>query len=65
MVGTARHDGGVSPREVALLAERLPSFSVDSVAGAGHFVYEEQPEAVVAAVERLRGPAALKAEAAP
>src|SRR2546421_8299977 len=31
----------------------LRSFAVDTVPGAGHFVYEERPAAVVAAVQRL------------
>lgn len=54
VVGTARHESGVSPVEVAALADAVASFAVDSALGAGHFVYEEQPEAVVAAVARLR-----------
>jgi len=54
LLGTAIHEGGVSAEEVAVLAAALPAFIVDSVAGAGHFIYEEQPAAVVAAVRRLR-----------
>ncbi len=54
MVGGARHDGTVRPDEVPLLARALPSFALDSVAGAGHFVQEEQPAAIVAALARLR-----------
>jgi pimeloyl-ACP methyl ester carboxylesterase len=53
LVGTAHHDGDVSPQEVSLLARTLPSFEVDSVPGAGHYLQEERPAAVVAAVERL------------
>jgi pimeloyl-ACP methyl ester carboxylesterase len=53
LVGTAPHDGGVDPNEVTLLHERVASFAVDSVAGAGHYLQEEQPEAVAAAVGRL------------
>jgi pimeloyl-ACP methyl ester carboxylesterase len=50
----ATHEGGVSAAEVALLAAALPLFAVDSVPGVGHFIYEEQPAVVLAAVRRLR-----------
>ena len=53
LVGTARHDGDVPPQEVNLLAHALRSFEADTVSGAGHYLQEEQPAAVVAAVERL------------
>jgi len=52
MIGTAQHDGDVGPQEVVLLGRTLHSFAVDTVAGAGHFLQEEQPGAVVAAVAR-------------
>ena len=51
-LGTAAHEGGISPAEVALLEERVPDFAIDRVADAGHFVFEEKPEAVVAAIAR-------------
>ncbi len=51
LIGTAAHEGGISPAEIALLQERLPFFSIDRVEAAGHFVFEEKPEAVVAAIE--------------
>ncbi len=50
VIGTAAHEGGISPAEIALLQERLPRFSIDRVADAGHFVFEEKPEAVLAAI---------------
>ena len=53
MVGGARHDGGVGDDEVRLLERSLRSFALDSVPGAGHFIYEEQPGAVLAAVTHL------------
>src|SRR2546425_868249 len=53
VVGTVGRGSGVSPAEVATLAGLLRSFAVDTVPGAGHFIYEEQPAAVVAAVQRL------------
>lgn len=54
LVGTARHDGGVPEHEVRLLAQTLRSFALDSAPGAGHYIQEEQPAAVVNAVDRLR-----------
>ncbi|HEX4573830.1 MAG TPA: alpha/beta hydrolase [Gemmatimonadales bacterium] len=54
MVGGARHDGAVQDAEVPLLGRALRAFAVDSIAGAGHFIQEEQPAAVAAAVARLR-----------
>jgi len=53
LVGTTHHDGDVDPKEVALLTHSLKSFEVDSQPGAGHYMQEERPAAVVAAVERL------------
>jgi len=53
LIGTARHDGDVDPREVSLLARTLRSFEVDSEPGAGHYLQEERPAAVLTAVERL------------
>lgn len=53
VVGTARHDGDVPPSEVALLNHAILSFAVDSQPGAGHYLQEERPAAVVSALERL------------
>jgi len=53
VVGTARHDGDVPPEEVALMTHSIQSFEVDSQQGAGHYLQEERPTAVVSAVERL------------
>lgn len=54
LIGTAPHDGGISQSELAVLAEAVPAFTVDSIPGVGHFIQEERPEAVVAAVARVR-----------
>ena len=53
VVGTAHHDGDVPPEEVALMTHSIRSFTVDSELGAGHYLQEERPAAVVSAVERL------------
>jgi len=53
VVGTARHDGDVPPEEVALMSHSIQAFEVDSQRGAGHYLQEERPAAVVSAVERL------------
>lgn len=53
VVGAVAHPGGPSAQEVLELRAGLGTFALDSVPGAGHFVYEEQPGAVVAAVQRL------------
>jgi pimeloyl-ACP methyl ester carboxylesterase len=58
MVGGTPHDGHVGPDEIELLGHVLPHFVLDSVPGAGHFIYEEQPAAVVAAVRQATAMAA-------
>lgn len=50
--GEAAREKGISREEIHLLAEGLASFSVQSVPHAGHFLFEEAPEAVLAAVDR-------------
>jgi pimeloyl-ACP methyl ester carboxylesterase len=54
IVGTAPHDGDVGADEITLLQRTLPHFTLESIPGAGHFLNEEQPAAVVAAVVRTR-----------
>lgn len=51
LLGTAPHQGGVPPGDVDELRTGLPSLVIDSVTGSGHYIYEEQPDAVVAAVK--------------
>jgi len=57
LVGATRHEGGVGDQEVTLFQQTLRSFALDSAVGAGHFIQEEQPQAVVTAVSRLRASA--------
>ena len=49
----AAHEGAVDPAEVDLLTRQIKNFSVVSVPGAGHFIQEERPAVVLAAVERI------------
>jgi len=60
VVGGAPHEGDVGAAEVRLLQRTVRAFALDSVAGAGHFLYEEQPEAVVTVLGRLQASAARR-----
>ena len=53
VLGAVPHTSGPPPAEVALLRDSVPAFTVDSVPGSGHFVFEERPAAVVQAVQRI------------
>lgn len=53
LVGTVPHPAGIGRDERELLAAKLPNFKIDSVAGAGQYIPEEKPAAVLAAVTRL------------
>jgi len=53
LVGTAPHTAGIGPGEGELLKAKLPDFKEVSVAGAGQYIQEEEPAAVLAAVTRL------------
>lgn len=55
VVGGALHRGGISTEQIELLAARVPRFTLDSVPDAGHYLFEEAPEAVVAAITRVQG----------
>jgi pimeloyl-ACP methyl ester carboxylesterase len=56
-VGAAPHKSGVTPDQIRLLASRVPRFTVDSVPQAGHYLFEEAPDAVVAAIGRAQAAA--------
>jgi pimeloyl-ACP methyl ester carboxylesterase len=55
LVGGAPHRGGISDEQIELLAARVPRFTLDSVPDAGHYLFEEAPQAVVAAIGRVQG----------
>jgi pimeloyl-ACP methyl ester carboxylesterase len=72
LLGGAPHDGGPSAKEVATLISSLPQLAVDTIPGVGHYVQEEQPDAVVRAVGEVAsvtatppGPAHRAAGSAP
>jgi len=65
VIGTATREGGISEAEIDQLRRSLPSFAIDAVPDAGHFVFEEKPRAVVAAVEETVGSAARVARSHP
>jgi pimeloyl-ACP methyl ester carboxylesterase len=50
LVGAVRHQGGLSSKEIELLARRVPRFSLVRVPRAGHYLFEEAPDAVVTAI---------------
>jgi pimeloyl-ACP methyl ester carboxylesterase len=53
LLGGAPHAGGPPERELAILRNELPSFRAMVVENAGHYVHEEQPKAVAAALRAL------------
>lgn len=61
LLGAAPHAGGPSEAEIQTLRQGLKSFSVARVPDAGHFLFEEAPEAVVnAVVEMSRAPRVVR-----
>ncbi|MEO8452243.1 MAG: alpha/beta hydrolase [Gemmatimonadota bacterium] len=53
-LGLAPHRGGIPPDQLELLVARLPRFVIDSIPGAGHYLFEEQPQAVMAIIASVR-----------
>jgi pimeloyl-ACP methyl ester carboxylesterase len=56
VVGSAAHKGGVEPKQVQLLRERLPSFAVDTIPDAGQYLFEERPSSIVEIIQRIASP---------
>jgi len=52
LFGTAPHDGGVGEDELAVM-RRLPLLTLIPVPGAGHWIQEERPQAVIDAVRLI------------
>lgn len=55
VLGTAPHQGGVEEKQIRLLRERLPNFGIDTISGAGQYLFEEQPSSVVRIIEHMMG----------
>jgi pimeloyl-ACP methyl ester carboxylesterase len=53
VLGTAPHQGGVEVKQVRVLRERLSNFAVDTIPGAGQYLFEEQPAAVVKVITQM------------
>jgi pimeloyl-ACP methyl ester carboxylesterase len=53
LVGTKSHPSEVTDEQRELLQEKISDFTTESVRGAGQYIQEEQPAAVLAAVARL------------
>ena len=53
LLGSVEHPAEVPQDQRELLRLRVADFAADSVPGSGQYIHEEQPEAVVAAVDRL------------
>lgn len=63
LAGQAPHPEKLVAREIERLRSGLASFSIEPVAGAGHFIHEEQPDVIVAAVLALSNSAVARAPA--
>jgi pimeloyl-ACP methyl ester carboxylesterase len=59
LLGMAEHSGTPNRDEIQLLTTRLPDFAISRVVGVGHFIHEERPDLVLAAVVALAQPRAL------
>lgn len=53
LIGAVEHPAGMKAEDLAQMRAALVDFAVDSVAGSGQYVGEEQPEAVVASFLKL------------
>jgi pimeloyl-ACP methyl ester carboxylesterase len=53
LVGTVPHPAEVTAEQRTMLQATLPDFKADSVRGAGQYIQEEQPAAVLAALAQL------------
>jgi pimeloyl-ACP methyl ester carboxylesterase len=60
--GTFPHPSSIKPDEIALLRDQLTDFADDSVPGAGQYLGEEHPAAVLAAIHALAAIAPLRSE---
>jgi pimeloyl-ACP methyl ester carboxylesterase len=64
LLGGAPHEGGPTAAEIETLQRNVSSFVITRVPGAGNFLFEEAPDAVVQAVNEVVGPLRLTRAAA-
>lgn len=64
LIGAVPHQGGPNAEEVARLQKAMPALVVRRLPGVGHYIYEEAPDAVVAAVREVSGKAPADTRAA-
>ena len=53
LLGAVPHKGGPDEEEIARLQKALPALALERLPGVGHYIYEEAPGAVVAAVRKV------------
>jgi pimeloyl-ACP methyl ester carboxylesterase len=53
VLGGTPHESGPPAEQVALMRDSVPAIAIATVPAAGHFVFEEQPAAVISAVGRV------------
>jgi pimeloyl-ACP methyl ester carboxylesterase len=58
LLGAAQHSGAPDTTEIALLERRLPNVITERIPDAGHYIQEERPDAVLAAIVQLANGAA-------
>ena len=54
LVGDVKHGAGPPNKEVSVLRQGLPQFSMDTIPRSGFFIQEEQPQAVADAVRGIQ-----------
>ncbi len=59
VLGGVKHDGRVEPQEIAELQRSLPVFALDTIPGAGHYLQEERPQAILPILAKVRASAGL------
>lgn len=59
LLGAAVHEGGIKPPEIESMRSSLPTLRIERVPGSGHFIFEERPDAVAAAVDAALAAASL------
>jgi pimeloyl-ACP methyl ester carboxylesterase len=60
LLGAVPHDGGPKPADVDRLQQSVHTFTIERVPAAGHFIFEEAPNAIVEAVAHAAADAATQ-----